>query len=125
MTYFCFSVSKEPRKLFRLPPFKETFRHLGTIETPTENRTVQKFIPKGILGQPTCHTHPHLIPEDHLTHGIMQAEYKERRERLVSKLAKEMENVHTTHIVSYGADSLLQKRKLNFSSMHLYQKRTI
>lgn len=60
----------------------------------------QFSIPKGILGQPTCHTHPHMVEKDNLTCGITQAEFRERRETLVRKLAAEVENMHKTHIVS-------------------------
>lgn len=57
-------------------------------------------IPKGILGQPTCHTHPHMIPNGQLTCGITQEEYKERRDNLVAKLLEESEHIHKSHIVS-------------------------
>lgn len=60
----------------------------------------QYHIPKGAMGQPTCHTHPHLISPDHLTSGVTQAEYKDRRDIFVHKLVAEIQNEHKTHIVS-------------------------
>lgn len=51
------------------------------------------------MGQPTCHTHPHLVQPDCLTWGMTQMEYKDRRDRLVSKLVGEAVNMHNTHIV--------------------------
>ncbi|KAH9629610.1 hypothetical protein HF086_002546 [Spodoptera exigua] len=72
---------------------------MSTQETTTEETNKIPFvIPKGTFGQPTCHTHPHLIKEEHLTWGITQAEYKKRRETLVQKLVAESENMHNTHI---------------------------
>ena len=70
---------------------------MSSIETQVSHMS----IPKGNLGQPTHHTHPHLISQEHLTCGVTQAEYKERRERLVNKLLEEVVNIHTTHIVSF------------------------
>ncbi|KAG6460790.1 hypothetical protein O3G_MSEX012217 [Manduca sexta] len=66
---------------------------------PGEVQRPQFTIPKGILGQATCHTHPHLIQQDHLTCGITQMEYRERRETLVSRLVAEVENMHKSHII--------------------------
>ncbi|KAJ8734511.1 hypothetical protein PYW08_013761 [Mythimna loreyi] len=115
------TATKEHKKLFRLPLFKDSLRTCsGTIETPPKDKqgdvpkkkTVKKEngvgdggpidllgIPKGNLGQPTYHTHRHIIrSEDYLTCGITQAEYKERRERFVSKLTEEL-NVNASHII--------------------------
>lgn len=73
---------------------------LSTIEHPPGLKAVPQYtIPKGIFGQPTCHTHPHMVPSDHLTCGITQLEYKERRDTLVSKLAAEIDNKNKTHII--------------------------
>ncbi|XP_004928657.1 xaa-Pro aminopeptidase 3 [Bombyx mori] len=65
----------------------------GAVERPTLS------IPQGTFGQATCHTHPHLIQQGHLTCGITQKEYAERRETLISRLVSEAPNVHKTHIV--------------------------
>ncbi|KAJ8734312.1 hypothetical protein PYW07_014863 [Mythimna separata] len=113
------TATKEHKKLFRLPLFKDSLRCSSTIETPPQDsernipgkKTVKKEngtpsnpidlfgIPKGTLGQPTYHTHRHMITDqDHLTCGITQAEYKERRERFVSKLTEEL-NVNAAHII--------------------------
>ncbi|XP_047526188.1 xaa-Pro aminopeptidase 3-like [Pieris napi] len=73
-------------------------RRLSSFRNPDAERIQQFSIPKGILGQPTCHTHPHLISHGYLTCGVTQLEYKERRETLVSKLA-EAENLHKTHVI--------------------------
>ncbi|XP_022125931.2 xaa-Pro aminopeptidase 3 [Pieris rapae] len=74
-------------------------RRLSSFRHPPDPERIQQFsIPKGIFGQPTCHTHPHLISHGNLTCGVTQLEYKERRETLVSKLA-EAENLHKTHVI--------------------------
>lgn len=94
-------ASKELRRVFRQGFIQRTSRCLSTLGNPPSVTTASQFtIPKGILGQPTCHTHPHMIPMDNLTCGITQAEFRERRETLVRKLAAEEENMHKTHIVS-------------------------
>ncbi|XP_022825118.1 probable Xaa-Pro aminopeptidase 3 isoform X1 [Spodoptera litura] len=94
------TASKERRKLFRQSHFQDTIRCMSAQETPTiEKNKIPFVIPKGTFGQPTYHTHPHLIKEEHLTWGVTQAEYKKRRETLVAKLVAESENMHNTHIV--------------------------
>ncbi|XP_047028903.1 xaa-Pro aminopeptidase 3-like isoform X1 [Helicoverpa zea] len=99
-------ANKERRRLFRPPLFRNTHRQLSSCETPTEQIDRPLFfVPRGNFGQPTCHTHPHLISEEHLTCGISQAEYKERRETLVKKLAGEAENIHKSHIIVIPAAS--------------------
>lgn len=91
---------KSQRKLCKQPILHNRNRCISTIEVPPrEKQEPQPLIPKGILGQPTCHTHPHLIQQDYLTCGITLTEYKERRETLVRKLASEVNNVHKTHII--------------------------
>ncbi|PZC74238.1 hypothetical protein B5X24_HaOG208164 [Helicoverpa armigera] len=100
------TANKERRRLFRPPLFRNTHRQLSSCETPTEQIDRPLFfVPRGNFGQPTCHTHPHLISEEHLTCGISQAEYKERRETLVKKLAGEAENIHKSHIIVIPAAS--------------------
>ncbi|XP_026728786.1 xaa-Pro aminopeptidase 3 [Trichoplusia ni] len=74
-------------------------RCLSTVETPPKEKHISLSIPKGIMGQPTCHTHPHLVQPDCLTWGMTQLEYKDRRDRLVSKLVGEAVNMHNTHII--------------------------
>ncbi|CAK1548077.1 unnamed protein product [Leptosia nina] len=77
----------------------KVIRHLSSIKNPPDVKYIPELkIPQGVLGQPTCHTHPHLISTGYLTCGITQMEYKERRETLVSKLV-EAENVHKTHVI--------------------------
>ncbi|VVC92438.1 unnamed protein product [Leptidea sinapis] len=78
-----------------------THRYQSSIDAPpsSSREIAQLTIPKGILGQPTCHTHPHLIQQGQLTCGITQQEYKERRETFVRKLLAEVENVHKTHLI--------------------------
>lgn len=103
-----FSVTKGQRHRYRQPVIQNTRKHMSTINTvelpPQRPDKIKKnsevLIPKGIMGQLTCHTHPHLITEDCLTGGVTQAEYIGRREKFVSKLVAEVNNPHKTHIVS-------------------------
>lgn len=96
-----FTGPKDHRRVFR-----QAFIHVksecrSTVEHPPGQRSVPQFsIPAGILGQATCITHPHMIPKDHLTCGITQAEYNERRETFVAKLVAEVDSMHKHHIVS-------------------------
>ncbi|XP_073960588.1 xaa-Pro aminopeptidase 3-like [Choristoneura fumiferana] len=92
------TAAKSRRKIIRRP--EQSIRCMSIIDKPSDEKMVPKFqIPKGIMGQPTCHTHPHMIPPDFLTCGITQMEYKERREILVQKLLLEVNNVHKSHII--------------------------
>ncbi|XP_073947467.1 xaa-Pro aminopeptidase 3-like [Choristoneura fumiferana] len=92
------TAAKSRRKITRRP--EQSIRCMSIIDKPSDEKMVPKFqIPKGIMGQPTCHTHPHMIPPDFLTCGITQMEYKERREILVQKLLLEVNNVHKSHII--------------------------
>ncbi|CAH2068220.1 unnamed protein product, partial [Iphiclides podalirius] len=92
---------KRTKHLLKLSSVNQNkWRCMSQIGLPPETKAVPQFsIPKGILGQPTCHTHPHMISQGHLTCGITQMEYKERRDTLVSKLIAEVDNVHQTHII--------------------------
>ncbi|XP_026501213.2 xaa-Pro aminopeptidase 3-like [Vanessa tameamea] len=79
---------------------KERARSLSTVENPPNLIASSQFrIPKCIVGQPTCYTHPHMISEGYLTCGITQQEYKERRDTLVSKLVAETEHAHKSHVI--------------------------
>ncbi|XP_063373388.1 xaa-Pro aminopeptidase 3-like [Cydia amplana] len=92
------TVSKSRRKVCGKP--EQIIRRMSVIDHPSDEKMVSKFqIPKGIMGQPTFHTHPHLIEPDFLTCGITQMEYRERRETLVQKLAAEVQNEHQSHII--------------------------
>lgn len=93
---------KRTKQLLKLSNLNQNkWRPMSQIGMPPETKTLSQFsVPKGILGQPTCHTHPHMISQGHLTCGITQMEYKDRRDTLVSKLVAEVNNVHQTHIVS-------------------------
>uniref|UniRef100_A0A2A4K371 Aminopeptidase P N-terminal domain-containing protein n=1 Tax=Heliothis virescens TaxID=7102 RepID=A0A2A4K371_HELVI len=93
------TVNKDRRRLYRLPVLQNTHRQLSSFETPTQIENPPFSIPRGNLGQPTCYTHPHLISEEHLTCGITQAEFRERRETLIRNLAGETENAHRSHII--------------------------
>lgn len=73
------------------------------METPQgqkEQPGISLSIPIGEMGQPTCHTHPHLVPAGQLTCGVPQAEYVDRRDTFVRKLQMEVENDHVNHVVS-------------------------
>ncbi|XP_038209094.1 xaa-Pro aminopeptidase 3-like [Zerene cesonia] len=79
---------------------QKSLREMSSMQNPPDSELRTQFtIPNGIVGQPTFHTHPHLIPHGHLTCGITQMEYKERREALVSKLISEVDNVHRSHVI--------------------------
>lgn len=71
----------------------------GQREKP-EKEKINFSIPIGEMGQPTCHTHPHLVPAGQLTCGVSQAEYVDRRDTLVRKLQMEILNEHHNHVVS-------------------------
>ncbi|CAH2242453.1 jg20448 [Pararge aegeria aegeria] len=86
-----------PRRLVKGP--LGVNRCMSSTEKPSDLLIHSSKIPKGILGQPTCHTHPHLIPNGQLTCGITQQEYKERRDSLLSKLLEESEHIHKSHIL--------------------------
>ncbi|CAG9109787.1 unnamed protein product [Plutella xylostella] len=89
---------KMRRKVFTQTFCQEKYKRYST--TPPGVKAEQQFsIPKGILGQPTCHTHPHMIGPGQLTCGITQAEYRERRETLVAKLLAESQDAHKNHII--------------------------
>lgn len=76
-------------------------RCLSTIENPPGIKKAPELsIPQGILGQATCHTHPHLIGPDQIINWLTQTEFRERRETFVNKLVAEVENINKTHIVS-------------------------
>ncbi|XP_053602058.1 xaa-Pro aminopeptidase 3-like [Plodia interpunctella] len=90
-----FTVASRGRKRI----FNQSYRMRSTKEVYPGLESVGHSIPKGIFGQPTCHTHPHLIRPEQLTCGITQAEYRERREMLVNKLVAEVGNEHKTHII--------------------------
>ncbi|CAG5035273.1 unnamed protein product [Parnassius apollo] len=91
---------KRTKHLLRPNLNQNKWRCMSQIEMPPDVKTIPQFsIPKGILGQPTCHTHPHMISQGHLTCGITQMEYKERRDTLVSKLIAEVDNIYKTHII--------------------------
>ncbi|KOB68397.1 putative xaa-pro dipeptidase app [Operophtera brumata] len=93
-------VSRELRRVCRQSFIQRTARCKSSVGNPPSETPVAQFaIPKGILGQPTCHTHPHLVPKDNLTRGITQAEFRERRETLVGKLVADVDNMHKTHII--------------------------
>ncbi|KAL0850558.1 hypothetical protein ABMA28_012333 [Loxostege sticticalis] len=92
-------AARSRKRLFRQVVSKQQSRWNSTIENPPGMKAPQMSIPQGIFGQATCHTHPHLIQPGHLTCGITQMEYKERRETLVNKLVSEMENIHKSHII--------------------------
>ncbi|XP_045453239.1 xaa-Pro aminopeptidase 3-like [Melitaea cinxia] len=88
------------KKLSRQSFCKERGRALSTVENPPGFASNTQFsIPKCIVGQPTCYTHPHMIAEGHLTCGITQQEYKERRDTLVNKLNAEPDHAHKSHVV--------------------------
>ncbi|XP_049885679.1 xaa-Pro aminopeptidase 3-like [Pectinophora gossypiella] len=78
-------------------------RCLSTMEPPPGEvqrlKQPQFAIPKGVMGQPTCYTHPHMVQEGYLTCGITQAEYVDRRDMLVTKLTQEIENENTNHLI--------------------------
>ncbi|XP_023948956.2 xaa-Pro aminopeptidase 3 [Bicyclus anynana] len=86
-----------PRRLVKHPLVAK--RCMSTTENSSDLLLQSSKIPKGILGQPTYHTHPHLIPNGQLTCGITQQEYKERRDNLVAKLLEEPEHIHKTQII--------------------------
>ncbi|XP_034823963.1 xaa-Pro aminopeptidase 3 [Maniola hyperantus] len=89
---------KLPRRLVKHP--LSVKRCMLSSENPSDMLAMQSAkIPKGILGQPTCHTHPHMIPSGQLTCGITQQEYKERRDNLVAKLLEESVHIHKSHII--------------------------
>lgn len=44
------------------------------------------------FGQPVAHTHPHLIEQGHVTHGISAEEYRTRRISLIEKVREKGEN---------------------------------
>ncbi|XP_013144455.1 PREDICTED: probable Xaa-Pro aminopeptidase 3 isoform X2 [Papilio polytes] len=91
---------KRAKHLVRQNLSQNKWRCMSQMEIPPEEKIVPQFsIPKGILGQPTYHTHPHMIAKGHLTCGITQMEYKERRDTLVNKLIAEVDNVHKSHII--------------------------
>ncbi|XP_061383013.1 xaa-Pro aminopeptidase 3-like [Danaus plexippus] len=92
-------ASKSPRRLLRNTLIRERCRYKSSIGNPPDVMSETTTIPKGILGQPTCHTHPHLISDGHLTCGITQQEYKDRRDTLVEKLVSSKENEHRSHII--------------------------
>ncbi|KAL4721133.1 hypothetical protein ACJJTC_009413 [Scirpophaga incertulas] len=93
------TVTRTKRKILKPNIYKILTRCRSTVETPPRQSLSDLAVPKGILGQATCHTHPHLIQPGHLTCGITQLEYKERRETLVNKLISEVENIHKSHII--------------------------
>ncbi|CAB3221610.1 unnamed protein product [Arctia plantaginis] len=107
------TMTKGQRQRCRQPVIqnkKKCLSTINTVELPPQRpekttRSSEVFIPKGIMGQLTCHTHPHLITEDCLTGGVTQAEYVARREKLVSKLVAEVNNPHKTHIIVIPAAS--------------------
>ncbi|XP_045761672.1 xaa-Pro aminopeptidase 3-like isoform X2 [Maniola jurtina] len=87
-----------PRRVVKHPVVVK--RCMLSTEKPSDMLAMQSAkIPKGILGQPTCHTHPHMIPNGQLTCGITQQEYKERRDNLVAKLLEESQHIHKSHII--------------------------
>ncbi|XP_013185348.2 xaa-Pro aminopeptidase 3 [Amyelois transitella] len=90
-------ASKGRRRVFNQPPNR--LKSMSTKEVPPGIKDVRFTIPKGIFGQPTCHTHPHLIRPEQLTCGVTQMEYRERREMLVNKLVAEVGNEHKTHVI--------------------------
>ncbi|XP_014359819.2 xaa-Pro aminopeptidase 3 [Papilio machaon] len=91
---------RRARHLLRKNLNQNKWRCMSQMETPPEEKIVPQFsIPKGIVGQPTYHTHPHMIPKGHLTCGITQMEYKERRDTLVNKLIAEVDNIHKNHVI--------------------------
>ncbi|XP_020627391.1 probable Xaa-Pro aminopeptidase 3 isoform X2 [Orbicella faveolata] len=52
------------------------------------------------IGQPTPDSHPHLMEEDEITPGITKKEYRDRRQRLLSLLAKtHFGESHDKHLV--------------------------
>lgn len=52
------------------------------------------------IGQPTPDSHPHLMEEDEITPGISKKEYRDRRHRLLSLLAKtHFGETHDKHVV--------------------------
>ncbi|KAI8429372.1 hypothetical protein MSG28_000017 [Choristoneura fumiferana] len=72
---FSETAAKSRRKITRRP--EQSIRCMSIIDKPSDEKMVPKFqIPKGIMGQPTCHTHPHMIPPDFLTCGITQMDIK-------------------------------------------------
>ncbi|XP_026323865.1 xaa-Pro aminopeptidase 3-like [Hyposmocoma kahamanoa] len=82
--------------------FESQLRCISKMETPQgqkEQPRISLSIPTGEMGQPTCHTHPHLIPAGQLTCGVSQAEYVNRRDFFVRKLQMEMENEHLNHVI--------------------------
>lgn len=100
--FYPFAGSKLSKKLLLQPLYKGRMRSSSSIGNPPDILTKPQFkIPEGVVGQPTCYTHPHLIQEGHLTCGITQQEYKDRRDILVKKLEAIPEHSHKSHIVSY------------------------
>ncbi|XP_072935303.1 xaa-Pro aminopeptidase 3 [Epargyreus clarus] len=94
------------RRILRQSLTHGRLRFMSTIEYPPDFKPASQFaIPNCIVGQPTYHTHPHMIPHGHLTCGITQAEYKERRDTFVGKLVSEINNVHKNHIIVIPAAS--------------------
>ncbi|CAH2989792.1 unnamed protein product [Chilo suppressalis] len=93
-------AAKARKRVLRQGLSRVWLRCRSTVENPPGVKTMPQFtVPTGILGQATCHTHPHLIQPGYLTCGITQMEYRERRETLVNKLVSEMENTHQSHII--------------------------
>ncbi|XP_068628724.1 xaa-Pro aminopeptidase 3-like [Battus philenor] len=91
---------KHAKHLLRQNLNQNKWRSMSQMDIPPEETSLSQFtIPKGIVGQPTCHTHPHMISPGHLTCGITQMEYKERRDTLVNKLLSEVDNAHKSHVI--------------------------
>ncbi|XP_059056542.1 xaa-Pro aminopeptidase 3-like [Achroia grisella] len=93
-------ASKSRKRLLKQVLCENRCKWLSTVENPPGIKNVPQFsIPKVVVGQATCHTHPHLVPPGQLTCGITQMEYRERRDTLVNKLMEEVGNVHKAHII--------------------------
>lgn len=77
--------------------------------------TLQRHpIPLGVLGQATCHSHPHLIEEQFLTHSVTQAEYAGRRAELVKRLVEEVPEDRAHVIVIPAACKQYMSDKIPF-----------
>ncbi|KAJ2946683.1 hypothetical protein O0L34_g12744 [Tuta absoluta] len=68
------------------------------IKEESEILKPQYTIPQGIMGQPTCYTHPHMVEEGYLTCCVKQEEYIDRRDTLMTKLSQDV-NQNASHII--------------------------
>ncbi|CAH3025515.1 unnamed protein product [Porites evermanni] len=90
-------------------PNSRSFSRVAGLEEISNEEKLKNLSERGLrfsgdksktIGQPTPDSHPHLMEEDEITPGISKKEYRDRRHRLLSLLAKtHFGETHDKHVV--------------------------